>query len=698
MAVLSKIRQRSILLIGIIGFCLFAFIIGDIFNQGGFNSQPKDVGSVNGRDIAFEDFRIKVANLEKSGQAGNGMQVINRVWEQEVTIALLTEEFEKLGIRVSEKHLIEVLKQDQQIGQNPQFLNAAGQFDINKFNEFFKANPEGQQYLKDRMKDAELAATYNIYNSLLKGGIYTTNVEGKLKYQMENDKVAFDYVAVPYSSVKDSEVKVTDDEIVAFMRKNEKKWKADESRELEYVVLEDKPSADDEKEVNQSINALRSGRVVYNQNTGKNDSLPGFDKTSDVIKFVNENSDMGYDSTYVAKKDLPAAYADAIFSLSEGKVYGPYRDGDYLKLTRLVGRKANASAKASHILISWEGTPVPQQKAKRTKEQAKKVADSLFVQAKENPGSFMMLALTNSDDSSAQRGGDLGYFSPGQMVPAFNDYVFKNPVGSIGFVETQFGYHIINITDKQDAVRLATVARKIQASDATIDKMYQKAVKFEMEATEGDFEKVAKAAKITINPVVKVKAMDENFGSAGPQRQIVRWAFDKNTKVGEVKRFEVPNVGNIITRLKKINEEGLMALDEARPQIEPKLKNEKKAAIIRKKLTGNTLEALAKSAGVTVQTVAEISLENAVLPGLGREQKIVGTALALGANKISQPIDGLSGVAVVQTKSIVKSPQIKDYKDFVNKVKSQNAAAANRAIPALRVDADIEDNRAKFNY
>jgi len=133
MAVLSKIRQRSILLIGIIGFCLFAFIIGDIFNQGGFNSQPKDVGSVNGRDIAFEDFRIKVANLEKGGQAGNGMQVINRVWEQEVTIALLTEEFERLGIRVSEKHLVEVLKQDPQIGQNPQFLNAAGQFDINKF-------------------------------------------------------------------------------------------------------------------------------------------------------------------------------------------------------------------------------------------------------------------------------------------------------------------------------------------------------------------------------------------------------------------------------------------------------------------------------------------------------------------------------------------------------------------------------------
>ena len=697
MAVLSKIRQRSILLIGIIGFCLFAFIIGDIFNQGGFNSMPKDVGTVNGRDIAFEDFRIKVANLEKSGQ-GAGMQAVNRVWEQEVTVALLTEEFEKLGIRVSDKHRIEVLKQDPQIGQNPQFLNAAGQFDINKFNEFFKANPEGQQYVKDRMKEAELAAKYMIYNSMVKGGVFTTNLEGKLKYEMENNKVTFDYVAVPYSSVKDSEVKVTDDEIVAYMRKNEKRWKADETREVEYVLIEDKPSADDEKEVSENINALLKGRVVYNQATGKNDTLPGFGTTNNVVQFVNENSDLGYDSTYVAKKDLPAAAADAIFSLPEGQVYGPYRDGDFLKLTRVLGRKSNASAKASHILISWEGTPVPQQKEKRTKEQAKAKADSLFAQAKANPSMFMMLALTNSDDSSAQRGGDLGYFAPGQMVPAFNDYVFNNPVGSIGMVETEFGYHIINVTDKQDAIRMATVARRIQPSDATIDKMYQTAVKFEMDATEGDFEKVAKAAGIPVNPSVKVKVMDEYFGAAGSQRQIVRWAFENGTKVGDVKRFEVANVGNIIARLKKINEEGLMAIDEARPQIEPKLKNQKKAEIIRKKLTGGSLEAMAKSAGVTVQTAADMTLENAVIPGMGREQKIVGTAMSIGANQTSQPIEGMSGVAVVRTKAVAKAPEMKDYKEFVNKVKAQRAGDANRVIPALRVDADIEDNRAKFNY
>ena len=165
MAVLQKIRQRSLLLILVIGFCLLAFIIGDIFNSGGFNSTSKDVGSIDGKDIAFEDFRVKVSNVEKSGQGITSTEAANRVWEQEVSVALLTSEFEKLGLRVGEKHLLEVLKSDQNIGGNPLFLNAAGVFDVAKFKEYFKANPAQAQFLKDREKDADLNAKYQIYNT-----------------------------------------------------------------------------------------------------------------------------------------------------------------------------------------------------------------------------------------------------------------------------------------------------------------------------------------------------------------------------------------------------------------------------------------------------------------------------------------------------------------------------------------------------
>jgi peptidyl-prolyl cis-trans isomerase D len=461
-------------------------------------------------------------------------------------------------------------------------------------------------------------------------------------------------------------------------------------------LVEDKPSAQDQNEVKESINSLMSGKIVYNKETAKNDTLPGFANTANIAEFVNENSDMPYDSTYVAKKDLPAEHADALFNLPTGAVYGPYIRGDYYCISKVIGRKAGANAKASHILISWEGTQV-QKKEKRTKEEAKVKAEMLLAQVKANPQSMMMLALTNSDDSSAQQGGDLGYFGPGQMVKPFNDFVFNNPVGTIGLVETEFGYHVISVTDKQDAIRLANVARKIVASESTTDKAYTQAVKFEMDATDNDFEKTAKAAGLKVNPSIKVKSMDEAFGAVGNQRQIVRWAFDKETNVGDVKRFEVANVGNIIVKLKKVNEKGLLALDEARPMIEPKLKNEKKAAKLKATMKGSSLEAIAQASKVAVQQAVDVALINPALPNIGAEAKVVATAFAIGANKMSAPIEGNIGVYVVKTKAVTKAPETKDLTGYIARVKGQRAGDANRVVPALKADAEIEDNRAEFN-
>jgi len=699
MAVLSKIRQRSLLLILVIGFCLFAFIIGDLFNSGGFNQTSKYVGSVNGDDISFEDFRVKVSNLEKSGQQGmTSSQAVNRVWDQEVSIALLTDQFEKLGIRAGEKHILEALKADQNIGQNPMFLNEAGVFDLAKFKEYFKSNPEQAQFIKDREKDAELNAKYQIYNTLVKAGMYTTETEGKLKYEAETNKVNFDYVAVLYSTIKDSDVKVTDAEIVDYMKKNEKKYKADENRDVEYVLVEDKASPEDEAEVKTTINGLLNSRVVYNQKTGKNDTLPGFKGAANVAEFVNANSDVPYDSSYVAKKDLPADVADALFNLPTGEIYGPYMRGQYYAISKSLGRKAGANAKASHILISYEGTQVPNKKEKRTKEEAKAKAESLLAQVQANPSSFMMLALTNSDDSSAQQGGDLGYFSQGQMVKPFNDFVFSNPIGKIGLIETDFGYHIINVTDKQDAIRLATIGQKIEPSEATTDKLYTKAAKFEMDANDKDFAKTAKDAGLTVNPSVKLKAMDEMVGALGAQRQIVRWAYEKKTNEGDVKRFEVANLGNVIARLKKVNKEGLMSVEDARPSVEPTLKNKKKAALIAAKMKGTSLDAVAKASGATIQQAIDLTLDNANLPGAGPEKKVVGTAFAIGVNKVSAPIEGRSGVYVVKPTAITKAPVLKDHKDYILKVKSQVSGYSGRVIPALKAEADIKDNRADFNY
>jgi peptidyl-prolyl cis-trans isomerase D len=696
MAILSKIRNRSGLLLILIGFALLAFVVQDLFSNG-FKSISKDVGSVNGKDIAYEDFRIKVANAEKNGQNGQQLttlQASNQVWNQEVNINLLTAEFEKLGLRVGEKHIVEVFKADPNIGQNQMFLDATGKFDVKKFKDYFKSNPEGIQILKEREKDAELNAKYQIYNALVKGGLFTTEAEGKFKYEAEMNKVTFDFVSVPFSSIKDSDVKITDEEILAYMKTKEKKFKSEETRELDYVLIQEKPSAEDEAEVKNKINSLLTSRVEFKD--GKNDTLPSFRSATNVAEFVNQNSDIPFDSTYIAKQDLPAEHAEQLFALATGEVYGPYMFSNYYCISKALGRKAGAKSKASHILISWEGTQVPNKKEKRTKEEAKAKAEGLLAQALANPSMFMVLAMSNSDDSSAQQGGDLGYFAPGAMVKPFNDFVFNNPVGKIGLVETEFGYHIINVTDKQDAIRLATIAEKIEPSEATNDKIYTQATKFEMDAANKDFAALAKEAKLTVNPSVRVKPIDENFGQISNQRQIVKWAFAGDTNIGNVKRFEIANVGHVIAKLKKVTEKGLMSVEEARPQVEGLLKNKKKAEMIKAKMTGSSLAAIAASNKVSIMNAVDLTIENAAVPGAGFEPKVVGTAFTSKAGQLSKTIDGNSGVYILVTKTVTKAPALPKYTDYVNKLKPQAVGNAGRFMQALKNDADIQDNRADF--
>ena len=699
MAVLQKIRKRSGLLLLMIGFALLAFVVQDLFSNG-FKSQSNDVGTIDGKDVSFEDFRLKVANVEKggsqNGQTITSVQAANQVWDQEVAITLLTEQFEKAGIRVGENHIVDVFAKDQNIGQNPMFQNQLGKFDLAKFKDYFKTNPEQAEAFKAREKDAEINSKFQIYSSLIRAGMISTKADGKFKYELEANKVDFDYVSVLYSTVKDSDVKVTDQDIIDYMKKNEKRFKSEETREIEYVVIDDKPSAKDEEEIKSKINGLLIGSVVYNSQTGKNDTLPSFKNATNVSEFIAANSDKSYDSTYVTKQDLPAEHADKLFDLPAGEIYGPYINGKYYCLSKSMGRKSGAKAKASHILISWEGTQVPNKKEKRTKEEAKVKADNMLAQALANPGNFMMLALTNSDDSSAQQGGDLGYFQPNQMVKPFNDFVFNNPVGKIGLVETEFGYHIINVTDKQDAIRLATVAQKIDPSEATINEVYTKATKFEMDAAGKDFAAVAKAANLTVNPVVKAKPMDEAFGTAGNQRSIVKWAYSDDTKIGDVKRFEVVNVGNIIARLKKTNEKGLMSVEDAKPLVESIIKNKKKAEKIMAKMSGSSLETIAKSNATTVQNAVGVTIENAVLANVGIEPKVVGTAFGSPANKVSAPIEGNAGVYVIKTKTVTKAAKLPNYDPYVAKLKSAAAQSSGRVLPALKVDAKIEDSRVNF--
>lgn len=695
MAVLSKIRQRSLLVAVVVGLALLAFIVGALIENGGFKSMSKNAGTINGQDISFEDFRAKVDMMQKSQQGMSIMQATNGVWEQEVKRVLLEEQLEKVGLRLGDDQLINVIKEQPDF-QSPQFLNEAGKFDKGKFNEFLasmKKQPESWNQWLNYEKSIAQYAKEQMYNSMIKSAYYTTQAEGKFNYELENNKITFDVVSVPYTTIEDKKVELTNDEIIAYMKKNEKKYKAEASREIEYVMIEDKPSAADEKVVKDKVNGLMNASVLYNAATGKNDTVAGFRNTTNVIEFVNSNSDIKYDSTYIAKKDLPVDHAEALFNTPQGGIYGPYMFGDYYCISKSLGKKAGINAKASHILLGYKGAAGP--KVARTKEEAQAKANELLAQAQANPGSFAMLALTNSDDTSKQQGGDLGYFSKGQMTKNFENFVFSNPVGKIGLVETEFGFHIIQVTDKQDGIRLATIAQKIIPSEATSDAAFTKASKFEVLAKEKGFEAAAKAEKLTIAPVTKVMALDENIQGVGPQREIVRWAF--NGDKDEVKRFQTP-AGHVIVRIKAVNEAGLMPIEEAKNAFGYKLRNEKKAKLIEAKMTGATLEAVAKATGSPVKEAKDVAAAGSFIESIGPEPKVVGEAFSLKPGVVSSTIAGNSGVFKIKVKGTTKAPAIKDYNEVISRVNGQTkASSASRLFYILKRDADIQDNRADFN-
>ncbi len=695
MAVLSKIRQRSFFLILIIAFALFAFVLMDVLQSGTFSSSDNNIGSIAGEDINTQEFMQKEGFMEQSGQNMSGTQAINTVWEQESRRIILGKEFEKLGLGVANDQIINVIKQNPNFAQHPAFLNAAGIFDENKFKETLKSikNAPNKDQWNQWLKDEENLKNYAVeqmYNTLVKAGVYSTKAEGKAVYELQSKKANFDYVTVQYTTINDSEVKITDQEILDYMKQNPKKYKSDPTRSIDFVNIENKPSKEDEDAMLSSINLVLNGGVK------NGDTIPSFKNATKISDFVNAHSDIKYDSIYVAKKDLPMAYAEQLFNLGNGEVFGPYVDNGYQKISRMVAKKPNASAKASHILIAYKDAA--RSSATRTKEEAQKLATDLLAQAKANPANFAMLAMANTDDpGSKNTGGEYDNIQPGQMVPKFNDFVFNSAVGSIGLVETEFGYHVIKVSDKYNSVLLATVAQKVQPSDATTDANYTKASKFEEAAIANkDFEALAKKENLTVLPATNIKSFDEYVQGLGTNREIVRWAFNEDTSVGNIKRFETPS-GFIIAKLKDINSSGLMPIDVAKPSVEMILKNKKKAEIIRKKFKGTTLEEVAKATGGSVQKATDVTLQGASIPNIGYEPKVVGKVFGLNKGKTSSVIDGNTGVFIVRTTEIINAPAINNYTSFIQQDSNQQkSSAASRAYSALKEKVKIVDDRAKL--
>ncbi len=620
MAVLNKIRQRSVFLIIIIALALFSFVLADLFKSGGFSGQKDQntIATINGEDVSREEFARKVEGFQRNRRNTTSTQAVNQVWEMTLQEALLKEQIEKTGILVGDDQFNNMLKQV--YAGNPNFTNEAGLFDAAVLEEYvanLKAtSPQAYEQWKSMESQIELQAKNQIYYNMIRAGVGATLVEGEQAYLLENETVDLKYVLVPYTSV--DKVEVSKEEIKEYINKHKSRFEKEANTAINYVYFEEKPSSKDDESVKAELTDITSD----------------FDAAEDTEAFVGANSDMPYNGEYVFKSALPKENADQIFNLNEGQSFGPYKENDFWKYTKVTGVKQIAdSVKVRRILVSYQGSVIDQGDFTKTKEEAKSLADSLAGVVKADPTQFDALAPEYSDDPRSKgNGGDLGWnrYTNARLTPEVKEFAYNNPKGSVEVVENQLGYHVLMVEEAnnmQKAIQVATVAKQIEPSEETSSDLYTEATKFEMEASEEDFNALAEESNYEVKTVSNIKEMQEDLNATlGSQRAIVKWTFNEDTKVGDVERFDLPS-GYVVAKLTSKNKKGLQSPEDASPEVTPILRKEKQAEIIKKKIAGKSMQEIATSENRTVQTANSVSLDSPTLPGANSFTSGVNLAL-----------------------------------------------------------------------
>lgn len=699
MAILAKIRQRTLVLILIIGLALFAFVISDVFNNNDSGQKlPSEIGTVNGESIPLRNFQNQVERgMAISRGSQTTMQVANSVWDEEVRNVLITQQLDELGITIEKDQIWNILITSPQITTSEQFKDESGVFVEGKLREYInnleatknsdlnkKAEYENwvatEQYV---IREAKKALYYN----LVQAGSIATVKEGELAYRAENDKVTFKYVQVPYTSIADSLVEIRKSDVQKYIDNHKSRFEVKKSRDIQYVYFPETPSKSDEDEVKTLINSFKEG----------------FAEAEDATAYVNENTETSEVVKFTYKNQLPTAIAEDVMAMEVGDVFGPYKVGNQYKISRLIEtEQLPDSVKSRHILIRFAGSAGADPSLAKTKEQAKKQADSILAIVKRNTSKFADIAKVMSDDTSKDKGGDLGWFNNNTgLTPTFKDFVFEKEVGAIDVVESPFGFHVIEIEEqknKQKVVKLATINKQVEITAETIDDLFTTASKFESEAGKSDdaFVELAKTNNYTVKPVFKMKELDAGISGLQEQRQVVRWTFEDDTKVGDIRRFPVGS-GFIVVQVTAKHAAGTTSVEDASGTVISILRNEKKAEMIKSKNSATTLTEFASANGKVAQQATSLSMMSPIIPGAGEEQKVVGAAFALDKGATSKLITGKSGVFMIEVVEKTPAPAKDSYLTERSRVSNQRSANARNAVfEALKSASDIEDNRGVF--
>jgi peptidyl-prolyl cis-trans isomerase D len=675
MSVIQSIRDRyAKWAVVAIALALLGFILMDAFSgRGSFfqGNRSTTIGMINGKKIDYTDFQKKIAVQEQQMQAqGRQLGDMDRqrlnedVWNQEINLAIMGAEYDKLGFKIGEKELYDMvyINTPENIKQQEGFKDpATGQFDPRRLQQQI----ESIKRSKDPKRNEDLTLFLNSlmenrlnekYSSLLSSSVYFPKwyIE---KQNTESSSLAnISFVLYPYIKVADSTIKISDKEILEYINKDKERFKQPESRSIAYVVFDAAPTAADSALLADQMKGLKQEFAAA---------------TDPAVFLARYGSAIQYLDGYSGKSQIQIPAKDSVLTLEKNKLYGPYLDGGSYTIAKMIDIKTLPdSVRARHILIQTANPQNGQQLLDDST--AKKRIDSIDV-AIRGGARFDTLAKKYSDDKgSGERGGLLSnpqnpqtdYYTNGQMVKEFNDFSFEGKKGEKKIVKTIFGYHLIEILDQknfQPHYKIAYFSKPIVASDETDQKANNEANSFagssrDLKSFDANAEKTLKPKGIQKLLAGNIKPNDyiiEGLAAFGTSRQLVKEIYSAGK--GDVLQPQLIGDKYIVAAVTEVYEEGTQSAATARFTAEPQLRNKKKAEQIKKmfgKIT--TLEAalaVAKDSAISITTLDSLRFD-----GAGRlfETKVLGAAFNI-ANKgkvISEPLDGQSGVYVVKVNDL----------------------------------------------
>lgn len=705
MAILAEIRKRPVLLMGIIALALLAFLVNPDSIDKVFGKNPDILGKVNGEKITREEFNDELFILQQQaqqqGRPTTGLE--EQAWQMLVQSKLIKQQFDKMGMELTEDMFWNQLQFDPLFANNPANFDEKGNFkvnDIKKQIEDLKNSGNAELYsnwLKMR-KSIEYRMMARQLFANVSNGITTSKKEAEAMMKFRDQLANIEYVKVDYNTfLLKNPIKVTTQDLADYIKEHQVQFKTQPTRNLGVVYFPANPSAADDAKTKAEIEKLL--------NIGSETSEVGenFRNTTNDSMYVSLNSDTPFNPGYFSVNQLPLGIRTQVASASVGQVFGPYKEQNLYVVSKLVDKKPSDSTLSRHILISYKGAQ--NSSATRTKEQAKKLADSVLAVVKADPSKFDQELKLSDEPNAVERGGSVGWATPSsQFAEGYLNFLSNNSKGSTGLAETQFGYHIINIQDKKSGsmgYKVANLVKTVKPSEATlalVDKNSRRFIQQVQGKTLNEFSQIAKKNKYQYSNPTSVQRFAGNIQGLGTEEDedILAWAFDKKRKVGETEMFtDDATGGKIVVYLNGIYDEDLADPESVRLQIEPIVKNKLAAKKIIEKINAAKVSNLNQAAKLfaTAKQNAQANMLNPLIGG-AMEPKVAGAAFGVAKGKLSQPVEGQTGVYLVVKTSETINKQPGDAKQVAASITQQNSQMFGQMLlKSLQDNADIEDYR-----